>query len=1109
MRVFSTLLIAFFGIITTAVYAQNSYDISTITVTDTVGFLYDDGGPSANYSNNRIAEFTINVGAGKTLNLQWQEFNIETNEAGQAAACIYDYVEVFNGPATPASPMRYCGTALPPNFQVTSGMITIRFTSDGAAVFPGFKAYWTTGALPVPPPTGYCAASGPICAEPFSPRINSVDVDGLTYTNNTCNDDPSSGKAYTAYLDSIFPMESSVASIVTVSNSNGTDYEQVDVYVDWNNNGIFEAGTETYNGVLSDLAVYTIAVLPPAGEMSGNKRMRVRVWDQVFQTGVVDACGESEYGEVEDYTVFYIDTANPIPSCASGFIPAEGASNVCIKTILKWNAAVNASGYKVTLKENGTVTLLNEQLTTDTQYDVSALISPGKSYSYFILPTSDNGDATGCDTIHFTTAANPDPAANILPVGNPVQACINTPFNINGNPSNGTTPFTHLWTGNGTVYLNSTTISAPDFTGNIVGTFTLAYRVTDANNCSSSDTVQVQVISEANGGTISYTGPSAICQGTKSRFKVVGSSGNITLQDSLVGGNWANIATTKINDSIYEVSENLIGVVYFRTSASGTNCSAFGTNTVSVTVNPAPAAPIVVNIGSDTICSGQSTTLVVTNYSSNLTWNDASSTQNDTLVVTSSGDYVVTYSGASCPAFSAVSKVLVAPNPIAPINNVGSLTACADKPPLLFTTIQTGETVLWNTGATTKDILANASGNYAVTVTNAFGCVKTSNTLVVTINPLPPKPLITTTGSANPCEGEPVMLSSSYTSGNTWSTGANTESIVVNSGGRFWVTYSNFNGCMSTSDTLDLTFRPAPAKPTVSVAGNPNTCIGDSVKLSVSTPSNSTWNDAANTVSNTLVVYTNGNYFAQFVNTDGCQVYSDTVAVRFTQFQATPIITLTGSLCEGNTVLLTSSLKQGNTWNDLAQTQNDSLYVTEGGSYAVQNIANGVCVANSAPYTVTFEPRPAQPSIYEFGDSLFSSVLGFSYQWISDKGVVENSNHYAIKPTFTSNYQVIVYSEIGCSSALSADYYKGFTGIEELTAAGIVIFPNPFRSELKMIIEGTGTHTYNIINQLGQVMQSGTLSPGLNVLSTDFASGIYLVEITNDTGVFKSKLIKQ
>ncbi len=155
MRLFYRLTSCAFLLLTTFTnYAQLSYDMADQTVTDTAGYLYDAGGPGANYYDNDTVTFTIDVGAGKELKLQWLEFNVET-AAGLANVCLYDWLEIFDGDATAELVTRYCGSTRPADFISTTGKITLRFTSDGGSNLPGFKAYWTTGEL-LPVTGGYC-----------------------------------------------------------------------------------------------------------------------------------------------------------------------------------------------------------------------------------------------------------------------------------------------------------------------------------------------------------------------------------------------------------------------------------------------------------------------------------------------------------------------------------------------------------------------------------------------------------------------------------------------------------------------------------------------------------------------------------------------------------------------------------------------------------------------------------------------------------------------------------------------------------------------------------------------------------------------------------------
>ncbi len=1109
------LLLGSLFLYSTGIQGQNSYDIANQTVTDTVGYFYDPGGSTGDYFTDAVVTFKINVGAGKTLKLQWLEFDVENNDVDVDNVCPYDYIEVFDGDVTTQpSTMMYCGTTLPPNFEVSSGTISIRFTSDGGTVGAGFKAYWTTGNyISVPPPpagTGYCPGIvGTACDISAIKRFAIANIDN---NNDLCDkeyDGVVDNDGYSDYtsmlaqlrIDSVYTVE------VEIYNSLITDNAQL--WIDWNNDGTWSETERTQ--LVGDgwqVNLFTGAVVVPPTAVTG-KVGRIRVISD-FTEPATDPCAQTYSGEVEDYSFVVFNTGESFPGCVdyTKAIPAKNSTDNCLKQTLRWFPTANTTSYTVTLIDTLTGNIVvNNVATTDTFYVVPVSLSPQTAYRWKIKSLNNGAEGYMCDSSLFTTSPNLDPLANITPTGNPLQACVNSNFSIDGSPTQGTTPYAHLWSGTGAASLSSTAVVNPTFNSASTGTFRLVYQVTDDNSCKSSDTVDIQVISGANPGTISNIGPASLCQNTEVRFKITGYSGTIVIQDSIAGGSWTDRATTQVNDSIFSIIEPNAGTVYFRNTAGGTNCSSTGTIVLSKAMQVAPDAPIVVIVGGDSICTGQSTKLVVNNYAANISWNDANNTQNDTLVVTQTGDYIVTYTGGSCPASSVVSKIFVAPLPGNAIDFLGSLSTCADNLPFLFTNPSATETVLWSNGATTKGIVANISGNYSATLTNQFNCSATTATLAVAIHPLPAKPVISQIGSSNPCVGEPVVLKSNYVGGNYWNTGATTDSIVVTNTGKFVVKYTDNFGCKAESDTTYMTFRPAPPKPTISVSGKLNTCHGDSVRLSVNTSTASTWNDANSTVGNNLTVYTNGNYFARFVSVDGCVVYSDTVTINFTQFQPPIKVNIEATdFCTGSEVLLFVNTKTGNTWNDVLTTKNDSLIVTQSGSYFVKNVAQTVCVAYSDTVSIQFEDKPNQPSIYKSGNTLFSTVLGESYQWLGSSGPIANANENFYIPTHTDEYQVVVFTGAGCASSPSGKYYVGFTGINDVFGASISLSPNPFNKELSVTVDAE--LNYILINQLGQQLEKGILQKGLNLLQPNVPAGVYSLVLSNNEGIVTRQVVK-
>ncbi len=64
---------------------------------------------------------------------------------------------------------------------------------------------------------------------------------------------------------------------------------------------------------------------------------------------------------------------------------------------------------------------------------------------------------------------------------------------LNVSPTGGTGDYIHEWTGSGTLYLDASNIANPIFYGTDPGTFELIYTVTDENNCTVSDTIELEI----------------------------------------------------------------------------------------------------------------------------------------------------------------------------------------------------------------------------------------------------------------------------------------------------------------------------------------------------------------------------------------------------------------------------------------------------------------------------------------------------------------------------------------------------------------------------------------------------------------------------------------
>lgn len=217
--------------------------------------------------------------------------------------------------------------------------------------------------------------------------------------------------------------------------------------------------------------------------------------------------------------------------------------------------------------------------------------------------------------------------------------------------------------------------------------------------------------------------------------------------------------------------------------------SCGGINTKCMPVSVCPSL-IPVSLGSDISACGTATVLLP--GFSTYAWSTGATTSS--IQVASSGDYsVIATNTAGCSGTDTISVTI---NPLPAVSLGNNVTQCGG--PVALTATGTGLTYQWNTFATTQSINVTSTGIYTVTVTDGLGC---TNQASVSVNVLTP-PIANLGNDLNICQGF-VSISASGGSTYSWSTGATTSFILVNSSGTYWVEVTAANGC-SASDTLNI-----------------------------------------------------------------------------------------------------------------------------------------------------------------------------------------------------------------------------------------------------------------------------------------------------------------
>lgn len=137
---------------------------------------------------------------------------------------------------------------------------------------------------------GYCTASGG--GGEGNEYISGVEVGDISNTN-TGSDNYSD---YSAMSTAVSVGEN---YDITVTNGEPFDLDQCGVWIDWNKDEIFDINEQTLMESIPGTGKFIGKISPPPGAITGITKMRVRI----TYTGELNPCGNTTFGEVEDYSL--------------------------------------------------------------------------------------------------------------------------------------------------------------------------------------------------------------------------------------------------------------------------------------------------------------------------------------------------------------------------------------------------------------------------------------------------------------------------------------------------------------------------------------------------------------------------------------------------------------------------------------------------------------------------------------------------------------------------------------------------------------------------------------------------------------------------------------
>lgn len=153
---------------------------------------------------------------------------------------------------------------------------------------------------------------------------------------------------FTALATCMIPGDTQTLNISVVNSFSG---RPVKVWIDWNDDKVFDPETELIYDSVTGSANHSINVTAPLGVSYGTKRLRIRTYSLTTEPVIDGPCGYSGIGEVEDYT---INLEAPV-ACTEAVIP----QNLLVGTLtsstanISWDTIEGIDHYELRYREIG------------------------------------------------------------------------------------------------------------------------------------------------------------------------------------------------------------------------------------------------------------------------------------------------------------------------------------------------------------------------------------------------------------------------------------------------------------------------------------------------------------------------------------------------------------------------------------------------------------------------------------------------------------------------------------------------------------------------------------------------------------------------------------
>jgi subtilisin-like proprotein convertase family protein len=620
--------------------------------------------------------------------------------------------------------------------------------------------------------------------------------------------------------------------------------------------------------------------------------------------------------------------------------------------------------------------------------------------------------------------------------------------------------------GSGSISISVSTSNPPYYvnwsngmTGDVIsglsaGSYTAT--VTDAENCEFTQTFTVG----NDAGTLAITNPNVTDETC--------GSGNGAIDVTISGGNGSYTYSWSNSASSQDIS-NLSAGDYTITVTDGLGCSISATFTV---LNDAGSMAINLVSLTDEVCgngNGSINISVSPSATYSYLWSNGATSEDATNLSAGTYSVVVTDDATSCQLTSQDYVIANSPGSLSVVITDTDNEVCGSSNGEIDLTISGGTPtydILWNTGATTEDLVDIPAGTYSATITDQNGCTaQTGDIVILNLSGDLSATTIVTNEVCGDGQGAINLIVSGGTPSYdyTWNTGATTEDISNLSSGVYSFTIEDQNGCIFSNSVSVGNDAGTLSIDNINVT---NTLCGTSngaIDISVSGGDGSytyVWNNGAS--SQDLTNITNGIYTVTVTDGSGCSLEND--------------ITITGTLTLDNVVIT----------DDICGTAVGEIDIT---------------ISGGSNYTYQWSSGANTQDISELIEGAYTVVVtsfdGCTYTNTFDVGSNPICNELCLN-TYSNAASGTIYDSGGASGNYKDDENCGFL-IELYCATNINLNFEEFRTESNydflLVFDGIDDSGELLLNASGTSIPSSV---------TAYSGAVYIKYLsditTNDRG---------